>query len=84
MSRALNELPQGGLVYVEMPDPDQLAEQVMAIHHILELLIAQHYTPTGLEGQRADIATDVVPILRHVSEQARLAACSIDRLARAG
>ena len=84
MTHNLNDLPQGGMVYVQMPDPDKLAEQVMAIHHILELLIAQHYTPTGLEGQRADIATDVVPILRHVSEQARLAACSIDRLARAG
>lgn len=69
---------------VIVPSPEEVAADVMALHTILELLIAQHYTPKGLQGQRADIATDVVPILRHVSEQARRAAINIMHLARAG
>ena len=70
------------LVTVAIPSPEQVAQDVMALHKILEMLIAEHYTPKGLEGQRGDIASGVVPVLRHVSEQARRAAINIDHLAR--
>jgi len=65
-----------------VPDPDRVSEDVMALHHVLEALIAAEFSPQGLEGLNCRLAANVLPILRHVSEQARRAAMNIDHLAR--
>lgn len=66
-----------------VPAPEMVADDVMALHTILDLLIAQHFTPTSpLGGVNGLIASEVLPILQHVSEQARRAACNIEHLAR--
>ncbi len=84
MSRALNDLPQGGMIYVQMPIPENLAEQVMAIHHVLQLLITSNTPPVKDWRNGKSFDGETLTVLRQVAEQARLAACDIDRLARAG
>lgn len=70
------------LATVTIPEPEQVAQDVMALHHVLEVLIAEHYTPKHpLQGINAEISSKVLPILRHVSEQARRAAINIEHLA---
>jgi hypothetical protein len=67
---------------VMIPSPEQVAKDVMALHHVLELLIADlSHTPHPLAGLNASLSSKVLPILNNVSEQARRAACNIDHLA---
>lgn len=82
MTDHINTLPTGGMVYVNMPTPEQLAEDAMALHVILENLLLAHFGPR--KGHNAVITTYVEPVLQFVSERARRLGNDIDRLARAG
>ena len=76
-----NKIPQaGGHVWTEMPTPDALADEAMALHHILDLLIRVNFPPH--KPVRVDLAMDLVPLLVNTCERARRLACDIDRLAR--
>ena len=68
------------LTTVVVPFPEQVAADVMAIHHVLDLLITDYFPPgQPVNGRDANC---MLPLLQNLSEQARRAACNIDHLAR--
>ena len=79
-----NHLSQGGLVYVDLPDPDRLAEEAMAIKNVLELLIVTNTPPVKnwLHDRSFNGAT--LSVLNHCVDRAAQLGRDIDRLARAG
>ena len=82
MADNMNTLSTGGMVYANMPTPDQLSSDAMAIHVILENLLLAHFGPG--KNHNASVTTYVEPVLRFVSERARQLGNDIDRLARSG
>ena len=79
----LNRIPAGGPVWLPMPDPERLAEQAMAVHHIIRLLVDDRLSRASLT-RGCELRGETMTVLNDCAERCGQLARDIDRLARAG
>ena len=82
----LNNLPSGETMWVQMPHPETMAEQAMAIHHILNMLVDDRLNRAREAGvfKPCEFKGETMTVLRDCAERCAQLGRDIDRLARAG